>query len=510
MSRSAAPAPAHLTDVLPARDRSVIILLLISAFVVILNETILSVALPPIMEDLDLAETTAQWLTTGFMLTMAVVIPTTGYLMGRFSTRQVFALAMSTFTAGTLICALSPAFLPLLIGRIVQASGTAVMMPLLMTTVMNLVPPSRRGQVMGNISIVISVAPALGPTISGLILSFAPWRALFVLVLPIAVAALLFGLRRIENVNEASRQPADPLSVVLVGLGFGPLVYGLTGISSGGSGEGAADAASGGAPVAAVICLAVGVLSLGLFIGRQLALQKQERPLLDLRTFSSRTFTVTVALMVVMMGAMFGVVVLLPIFLQKVLGLSTLSVGLMMLPGGLAMGLLAPLVGRLFDRVGPRPLLVPGLSAVVVGIGIMSRVPEQPWLIVLGHVIMSLGLAFVFTPLMTTAMSSLPRQRYGHGSAIVGTVQQVAGAAGAALLVSIMARVAAGTVDSGGSALEGISEGTSAAFTLSTVLALVTVVIALFVRRSPEEAPAAQSPEPGASPERAGEEPTAS
>src|SRR5699024_608534 len=449
--------------------------------------------------------------TTGFMLTMAVVIPTTGYLMGRFSTRQVFALAMSTFTVGTLICAVSPTFLPLLIGRIVQASGTAVMMPLLMTTVMNLVPLSRRGQSMGNISIVISVAPALGPTISGLVLSFAPWRALFVLVLPIAVAALLFGLSRIENVDEASDQPADPLSVLLAGVGFGPLVYGLTGISGGSGGHGgdAAEAVSSGAPVAAVLCLVVGVLSLGLFVGRQLALQKRERPRLDLRTFSSRTFTVTVVLMVGMMGAMFGVVVLLPIFLQKVLGLSTVTVGLMVLPGGLAMGLLAPLVGRVFDRVGPRPLLVPGLSAVVVGIGIMSRVPEQPWLIVAGHVVMSLGLAFVFTPLMTTAMGSLPRQRYGHGSAIVGTVQQVAGAAGAALLVSIMARVAAGTVGSCGTELEGISDGTSAAFTLSAALGLVTVVIALFVRRSPEETPAAEDAPAGASPEHDGEEPAA-
>src|SRR5690606_26663582 len=156
VTRSSAPA-APSSAALSPRDRSVIVLLLISAFVVILNETILSVALPPIMDDLDLAETTAQWLTTGFMLTMAVVIPITGFLMGRFSTRQVFAIAMTTFTAGTLVCAVSPAFLPLLLGRIVQASGTAIMMPLLMTTVMNLVPPSRHGQVMGNISIVISV-----------------------------------------------------------------------------------------------------------------------------------------------------------------------------------------------------------------------------------------------------------------------------------------------------------------------------------------------------------------
>ncbi|APX34930.1 MFS transporter [Brachybacterium sp. P6-10-X1] len=471
------------------RDRSVIILLLVSAFVVILNETILSVALPPIMDDLDLTETTAQWLTTGFMLTMAVVIPITGYLMGRFSTRQVFTLAMTTFTVGTLICALSPTFLPLLLGRIVQASGTAIMMPLLMTTVMNLVPPARHGLVMGNISIVISVAPALGPTISGLILSIAPWRALFLLVLPIAVIALVFGLRRIENVSEGAAQPADPVSVVLSGIGFGTLVYGLTGVSGGGhGGSGAADAASGSAPTAAIVCLVVGVISLTLFVRRQLTLQKADRPLLDLRTFTTRNFTVAVALMVVMMGAMFGVVVLLPIFLQRVLELSTLSVGLMMLPGGLAMGLLAPLVGRLFDKVGPRPLLVPGLSAVVIGIGIMSRVPDQAWLIVLGHVVMSLGLAFVFTPLMTTAMGSLPRHLYPHGSAIVGTVQQVAGAAGAALLVSIMARVSGLSMAGGGTEAQGIADGTSVAFTISAVLGVLTVVIALFIRRNPADA----------------------
>lgn len=484
--------PSRAADTIDPRSRSVIILLLVSAFVVILNETILSVALPPIMDDLDLAETTAQWLTTGFMLTMAVVIPTTGYLMGRFSTRQVFTIAMTTFTMGTLICAVSPSFLPLLAGRIVQASGTAIMMPLLMTTVMNLVPPSKHGMVMGNISIVISVAPALGPTISGLILSFAPWRALFLLVLPIAVIALLFGLRRIENVDEATAQPVDLLSVALSGVGFGTLVYGLTGISGGQDQSAAADAASdavsGGAPTAAIVCLVIGVVSLALFVWRQVLLQKVERALLDLRTFATRNFSVAVGLMVVMMGAMFGVVVLLPIFLQRVAELSTLQVGLMMLPGGLAMGLLAPLVGRLFDRVGPRPLLVPGLSAVVIGIGIMSRVPEQAWLIVVGHVVMSLGLAFVFTPLMTTALGSLPKRLYPHGSAIVGTVQQVAGAAGAALMVSIMSRVASGTVADGGTHLEGIASGTSVAFTLSAVLGVATVVIALFIRRNPADA----------------------
>ncbi len=189
------------SDRLPAQSVRVLAVLLVGAFVVILNETALNVALSGIMTDLGIDERTAQWLTTGFMLTMAVVIPITGWLMERLPTRTVFGLAMSLFSLGTLIAALGWGFPGLLAGRLVQASGTAIMMPLLMTTVMELVPPGQRGRVMGTISLVISAAPAIGPTLSGLILQFLPWRFVFVLVLPIALAILVLGLRQVPNLN---------------------------------------------------------------------------------------------------------------------------------------------------------------------------------------------------------------------------------------------------------------------------------------------------------------------
>ena len=172
------------------RNGLVINLMLAATFVVILNETVIGVAIPRLMEDLNITASTAQWLSTAFMLTMAVVIPTTGFIMQRLSTRAVFILAMSLFSAGTAIAAIAPGFEILLTARIVQASGTAIMMPLLMTTVMTLVPPQARGRTMGNISLVISVAPAVGPTVSGLILSVFDWRFIFILVLPIAIGAL--------------------------------------------------------------------------------------------------------------------------------------------------------------------------------------------------------------------------------------------------------------------------------------------------------------------------------
>ena len=187
---------------LSSANRLVITLLLVSGFVVILNETVMGVAVPHLMADLQISAGTAQWLTTAFLLTMAIVIPITGYLLQRFSTRSVFMLAMSSFSLGTLICALAPGFEVLVAGRVVQAMGTAIMLPLLMTTVMSLVPPASRGLVMGNISIVISVAPAIGPTVSGLILSALDWRWMFWLVLPIGIASLLLGMSRIRNVSE--------------------------------------------------------------------------------------------------------------------------------------------------------------------------------------------------------------------------------------------------------------------------------------------------------------------
>ena len=259
------------------RDRTVITILLISAFVVILNETIMSVALPRLMESLDVSASGAQWLTTAFLITMAVVIPVTGFLMQRINTRPIYLGAMALFSAGTLICALAPGLGVLIAGRIVQAAGTAIMLPLLMTTVMTLVPPAIRGRVMGNISIVISVAPALGPTVSGIILHYLPWRFMFVLVLPIALLVTVLGARRIENVGSLRYAPLDVPSVILSALGFGGLVYGLSSFGE------AADAPT---LIPGWAVLAVGAVAMVAFVLRQLRLERQDRALFDLRTFA--------------------------------------------------------------------------------------------------------------------------------------------------------------------------------------------------------------------------------
>src|SRR6202046_4880712 len=254
------------------RNRLVINLLLVATFVVILNETFMAVAIPRLMRDLDVTAGAVQWLTTAFLLTVSVVIPITGFLLQRMNTRPIFVWAMSLFTLGTLIATLASNLQVLVLARIIQACGTAIMMPLLMTTAMSLAPPETRGKTMGFITTVISVAPAIGPTISGVILNYLSWRWMFLLVLPISLGALALGARRIQNVTTPHHAALDGISVILSGLAFGGIVYGLSNIGV---------AATPGA-LPAGVWSAGGAVFLAVFIFRQIALQKTGYPLLDL------------------------------------------------------------------------------------------------------------------------------------------------------------------------------------------------------------------------------------
>ncbi|WP_051441883.1 MDR family MFS transporter [Arthrobacter sp. H14] len=473
---STADAPDH-----SGRNKLVIRLLLGAAFVVILNETIMSVAIRELMIDLNITARAAQWLTTAFMLTMAVVIPITGFLLQRFNTRPVFIAAMSLFCTGTLIAAVAPGFEVLLLGRIVQASGTAIMMPLLMTTLMTLVPSNERGKTMGNVSIVISVAPAIGPTISGVILSTLSWRWMFLIVLPIAVTMLIIGYRRVENVTEPRKIPIDVVSVVLSAFGFGGLLYGLSQV---GADSGPAESS---APM--WISLVVGAVSLASFLLRQRLLQQSNRALLDLRTFRSPIFRVAVAMMVIMMSSLFGTIILLPIYMQQVLGFPPVQIGLMLLPGGLIMGLLAPFVGRLYDRFGPRVLVLPGTILVSTVLWVLSTVTVNTTApqLVAAHMTLSVGLALLFTPLFSASLGSLPRNLYSHGSAIVGTVQQVSAAIGTALFITVMSIGAANLGAAGAAERIAVAGGVRAAFMTGAIISLAAIVAAFFIRKPTDD-----------------------
>ena len=483
------PIPAR-GDVLDRRESRVIWLLLGAAFVAILNETTMAVAIPHLIDDLGITALMAQWLTTAFMLTMAVVIPITGFLLQMFSTRRVFLAAMSLFSAGTLLALVAPGFGVLVVARVIQASGTAIMMPLLMTTLMTVVPAHMRGRMMGRVSIVMSLAPAIGPTLSGIILDTLNWRWIFGIVLPIALVMLVVGARWMENIGESRPAPIDVPSVVLSAFGFGGIVFGLSQIGGAAHGGVGAAASAAVATWTLSIAFAVGGIALALFIWRQLRLQRVDDALLDLRVFRSRNFTLSIGQMLLMAVAFFGTITILPLFLQDVLGLSPTESGLMVLPGAVLMGLLGPVIGRIYDRWGTRVLLVPGALITAGVLWFYTTIGEltSPWLLLVVQTVLSLGLAMSFTPLFTASLGSLPRPLYSHGSAVLGTIQQVAGAAGIAVMFTVMSAIMAGAVDAGMADLPAEASGFRGAFLIAAIIASPTILGAFLIRKPADDA----------------------
>ncbi|WP_338749231.1 DHA2 family efflux MFS transporter permease subunit [Janibacter alittae] len=478
MPTIAPQAPAVTT---PAQTTLVLRVLTVATFVVILNETIMNNAIPRLMDDFSVPATSAQWLTTAFMLTMAVVIPMTGWIMQRLAVRRTFALSMGLFCLGTAVAMVAPTFGVLLGARIVQATGTALMIPLLMTTLMNLVPAADRGRTMGNVSLVIAVAPAMGPAVSGALLRLGSWRLIFITVLPIAAVALWVGLRSLPDVGERADSRLDLPSVLLSVVGFGGLVYGLSGVGGGQPGDG------GAAPepvVDPLLCVGVAILALAAFAWRQRSLVRSGDPLMDLRTLRFRSFTGAFLTMCLGFAALIATLILLPIHLQDGLGLTTLQTGLLLIPGGLLMGLLGPTVGRLYDRLGARPLVLPGSIGVTISLASLAAlVPVAgPWVILGLHVLLSLSLALTFTPLFTAGLGSLPPGLYAHGSALLGSSQQVFGAAGTATSIAVMSLVAGSDPTTAE-----LAKGAQAGFALLAVLAAISVLTCLMVSTPPAE-----------------------
>jgi DHA2 family lincomycin resistance protein-like MFS transporter len=469
----------------PTQDLKVtpiIATLVITAFVMILNETVLSVAFPALMQDLDISEVTVQWLSTGFMLTLAIVIPTTGFLLNRLSTRTVFITAMLFFLVGTALAAFAPGFGVLMLARVIQAVGTAMILPLQMTAILALVPFQHRGTVMGLSSVVISVAPALGPTLSGTILQNLAWNYLFIVMLPIIALAFIAGLVFIKNYSSPRMMRLDVLSVVLAAIGFGGFVYGVANLPT------VLDGTDVTAPIALFV---IGVLALIVFVHRQTRLERQAgAPLLDLRAFTVPTFRKSLIVVLVAMFSMLGTVVVLPLYMTVSLQLEVLTVGLVLLPGGLAQAVLAPFIGNLFDRFGPRPLVVPGMALMALGFWLQFILLDQNatvGMVITFNVLFSIGMAAVMTPLMASALGSLPRDLHADGSAILNTLQQLAAAIGTALFIALLSLGTAAAASTGAAPAAAMAAGLDWPFAVGGVLTVLAALLALTIRRLPRE-----------------------
>ncbi|WP_404451578.1 MDR family MFS transporter [Virgibacillus necropolis] len=443
----------------------IVAVLLTGAFVAILNQLLLATAIPHIMEDLNLTENTAQWVTTIFMLVNGIMIPITAFLVETFTTRKLFLTAMIIFAAGTLVCALSPNFAVLMIGRIIQAAGAGIMLPLMMTIFLLIFPIEKRGSAMGMVGLIISFAPAIGPTLSGWVVQHYPWRYLFYIILPVAIIDIIIAYFVLKNVTTRTFPKVDYLSIVLSTLGFGGLLYG---VSSAGN--------YGWTSIYVILSLVIGVISLTAFITRQF---KLKQPILEFRVFKYKMFTITTMIGMIAFIGLIGAETMLPIYMQNMAGFTAIESGIMIMPGALLMGFMSPITGRIFDKIGARWLVIIGLAILTVTTFLFTDLTANTSLTYLTVVfaIRMFGISMVMMPATTAGLNQLPNRLIPHGTAMNNTMRQVAASIGTAVLITVMTATALNTGDP-----NGLIHGVNVAFYVVTAISLIGLILSFFIK----------------------------
>lgn len=457
----------------------IMFIMILGAFLATLNQTIMSVATPELMKDFAITAATAQWLTTGYLLVNGVLIPITAYLMQKFSTRQLFQASMIIFLAGTIVAALASGFPVLLTGRLIQAAGAGIIMPLLTNVILALFPPEKRGSAMGLVGLAIIVAPAIGPTLAGYVLENYSWETMFYAMIPFAVLVIALGFIYLRNVGERLNVRFDAISVILSTIGFGALLYGFSRAGSLGwsSGE-------------VLTMIAIGLAGLIVFSWRQLNMQS---PLLDLRAFKFSMFSLTTLISIAVTMIMYADMMLLPLYLQNARGYTAIESGLLLLPGALLMGLLMPVTGRLFDKFGAKWLTLIGM-AIVIGttLGFINLTDSTSYTyLVLMSTARRIGMAFMMMPLQTAGLNQLPQRLNAHGTAISNTIRQVAGAIGTSLLITVMsdrakshaAEMMTSGTDPSQIATQAQIAGINDAYLVIVGIGIVGLILSFFIRK---------------------------
>ncbi|HDN1989995.1 TPA: DHA2 family efflux MFS transporter permease subunit [Staphylococcus aureus] len=400
--------------------------LLFGMFIAILNQTLLNVALPKINTEFNISASTGQWLMTGFMLVNGILIPITAYLFNKYSYRKLFLVALVLFTIGSLICAISMNFPIMMVGRVLQAIGAGVLMPLGSIVIITIYPPEKRGAAMGTMGIAMILAPAIGPTLSGYIVQNYHWNVMFYGMFIIGIIAILVGFIWFKLYQYTTNPKADIPGIIFSTIGFGALLYGFS--EAGNKGWGSVEIET---------MFAIGIIFIILFVIREL---RMKAPMLNLEVLKFPTFTLTTVINMVVMMSLYGGMILLPIYLQNLRGFSALDSGLLLLPGSLIMGLLGPFAGKFLDTIGLKPLAIFGIAVMTYATWELTKLNmDTPYMTIMGiYVLRSFGMAFIMMPMVTAAINALPGRLASHGNAFLNTMRQLAGSIGTAILVTVM------------------------------------------------------------------------
>lgn len=449
--------------------------LVFGTFVTVLNQTVVAPALPSVMAEMSVDASTAQWLTTGFTLVNAIMIPITAFLTDRFTTKRLFLVSMVIFTAGSALAGWGPSFAVLLLGRLVQAAGAGILMPLVMTVLMWTFPVDKRGTAMGLFGIVIAFGPAIGPTVAGVIIDRYTWHDMFYIITVLSAIVVLIGVFVLQKGGDTNKDVTlDVPSVMLSSVGFGGLLYGLSTIGSYGL---RADAIAG---------TLVGVAALVFFFRRQL---KMEHPMLQVRVLQNRKFLIATIIGMLVQGALLAAGILVPIYLQSLMGYSATVSGLVLLPGAIIMGAMGPIAGRLFDKHGPRVLSIIGMGVLTVTTFCFAFLGTETGLITLTllYTVRLFSLSLVNMPITTWGMNAPDNELVNHGTSVNNTFRQVAGSLGTAIIVSA-STIATNATSRVMTPTQASIFGIDVAFALAGVLCLIgLIMVVALVKNKPGE-----------------------
>lgn len=456
-------------------ERNIIVaVMLISAFTAILNQTLLNTALPDIMKGLNINESTSQWLVTGFMLVNGIMIPLTAYFMDRIPTRTLYMIAMGIFLLGSFIAALAPNFAILMIARVIQAMGAGIIMPLSQFTMFTLFPKDQRGFAMGLSGLVIQFAPAIGPTLSGVLVDHFSWRVPLIVVVVVAVIGYIFGFKFMHNFSTTKSVKLDKVSVILSTLGFGMMLYAFSIAGTMGFHH----------PIV-IISLCLSLIIIFWFIKRQLSI---DHPILRLEAFKNRTFALTSIASMIAFTSMVGPALLVPIYIQNVLGLSAFLSGLVVLPGAMINGVMSVVNGKIYDKVGARILIIPGFTLLLVTTLMLSQITAHTsyMYVITVFTIRLVSLSFIMMPLNTAGINALKNDMVSHGTAIMNALRTISGSMGTAIMVTAMAIGASWykpdiTIAKMMIHKEAMAFGVDTAFYVASFMVFIGLVISLFI-----------------------------
>lgn len=426
----------------PVNRVAMMIVLLVGVFSVMLMQTALGTALPALMKAFDVNASTVQWLTTIFLMANGIMVPVSAFLTTRIQTKTLYLSALGLFTAGTLLAFVTPtsAFWMLMVARVLQAMAVGVLMPLMQVISLNLFDAESRGKAMGLGGLVIGMAPAIGPTLSGwilekdhTILGFTlenSWRSIFGVVLPVVIVVMIASFVYFRNILPTKKVTLNVRSLIESTFGFGLILFGFAMVSDHGWGDFGW----------VILPLIAGLLITIEFMWHQ---SRMEKPFLDMSVFKSRQFTITTILVSLAMMAMIGVEMVLPIYMQNIRGLTPLDSGLTLLPGALMMGIMSPIAGAFYDKHGAKRLAVTGFSILLIGtvpLFYMTADTSQHFITAL-YTLRMFGIAMTMMPLTASAMGALSPETAAQGTAANNTMRQIASSLGTAILASVMQSV---------------------------------------------------------------------